>query len=260
MTPRLVLSTQSSSLSYYTRLISNPSVLKAGMGSTGGLFYLTADAGSSGTTSAIDLLKWVKECSKVSQIPGAEGANVYRATDSTGAGKAKPEWLVMWEINDASCLSTDHLKTAEMPGPGTPRRQDLFSVQSTYSIPSFSSADLRNETAANFIVAVIIVLDEALKAEYDAYYEEEHIGALMRVPGWRRTRRFVEARSDGSEPTRQGGEVKILQLHDYDPENYGIEGQEFKSATSTRWYKDMMANAVKSKDRRTYELCGFVEV
>jgi hypothetical protein len=226
------------------------------MESIQGLLYVTVDASSSDNTSAFEVLEYVKTCSKVGQVPGAVGAYVYRATDSAGAGAGKPAWLVMWEINNASF--TDYLETLEVPSPGTHNRLQHFYLQSTYAVPSFSSTDLHNKSATNYIVAVIIVLDEKLKAEYDKYYEEEHIGALMKVPGWRRTRRFVEVKGGGSETTRQGGEVQILQLHDYNPENYGIEGQEFKSATSTRWYKDMMINAVKAKDRRTYELCGFV--
>jgi len=223
------------------------------------LLYVTVDASNSNNTSAIEVLEWVQKCSSVGQVPGAVGAYVYHATDSDGAGAEKPAWLVMWETNSASFPATGYLKTLEVPSLGTLNRLQHFRLQSTYAAPSFSSTDLHNKSATNYIVAVIIVLDEKLKAEYDKYYEEEHIGALMKVPGWRRTRRFVEE-GGGSETMRQSGEVQILQLHDYDPENYGIEGQEFKSATSTQWYKDMMANAVKVKDRRTYELCGFVHV
>ncbi|KAJ9604472.1 hypothetical protein H2200_011308 [Cladophialophora chaetospira] len=220
-----------------------------------GLLYVTLDSGHSENVSPVDILDWVKERSGTNQIPEVEGAYIYRATGIAEPTPEKPEWLVMWEFENADTSTTNSLATIEMPNPGKVYRRDLFSLQSRYTAASFSRADLLKSRATNFIVAVIIVLNEELKAEYDKYYEEEHIGALRKVPGWRRTRRFVEIREDGNKRTRQG-EVQILQLHDYDPGNYGVGGQEFKEATSTSWYRKMMANAVKTKDRRTYELYG----
>lgn len=76
------------------------------------------------------------------------------------------------------------------------------------------------------------------------------MNALMKVPGWRRTRRFVTTGVPENE-------AECVAFHDYDPEN-GLGGDEFKHATTTEWYKDMMVNAVMSKDRRTFELYGVV--
>ena len=229
------------------------------MGSRSRLLYVTADIGSgSERTSTSDILKWVKEQSQALQISGTAGAYIYRATDTAESISENPLWLVMWEFNDPGFSPAEYAKTLEIPRPASLHRRDVFALQSTYSVQSFSSANLHNNGATNLIVAVVIMLDAALQPEYDRYYETEHIGALMKVPGWRRTRRYVEL-NDGNE-AGQNGEVKILQLHDYDPKNYGVGGTEFKQATGTGWYKDMMDRAVKKKDRRTYEFVGSVVV
>lgn len=230
------------------------------MADSRGLLFVTLDTSHKSSLSSVDIVKWVQEYSRLDATLGDSDAHVYCATDSDGVGLGEPSWLVMWEINDTSDIATRQLPPLGTSGPIIGHRQDLFAVQSTYSAPNFSGNDLRKESATNFIVAVVIMLNETLKAEYDKYYDEEHIDLIKQVPGWRRTRRFIEAPSNGSAASTRSGEVQILQLHDYDPENYGIEGQEFKSATSTTWYVDMMKNAVKSKDRRTYEHCGFVGV
>jgi hypothetical protein len=109
---------------------------------------------------------------------------------------------------------------------------------------TFSSLDFSNPP--NFLVAVFLFSDPAWKEEYDRYYTEEHMDAIARVPGWRRTRRLMNA-------GLSEGEVELAQFHDYDLDN-GLSSKEFSHATNTKWYKDMMANAVLSKDRRTYEL------
>lgn len=69
---------------------------------------------------------------------------------------------------------------------------------------------------------------------------------IVMVPGWRRTRRL-------SSEMLLEGKLELAQLHDYDLEN-GLWNKELAHATSTKSYKYMMANAVISKDRRTYEL------
>jgi hypothetical protein len=77
----------------------------------------------------------------------------------------------------------------------------------------------------HFLVAVIIRLHLGRKEELDRYYTEEHMDALMKVPGWRRTRRFVITGLPEDD-------AECVALHDYDLEN-GLGGEEFKHATTT---------------------------
>lgn len=109
--------------------------------------------------------------------------------------------------------------------------------------------DVGNEGQGNVMVAVFLNLKDGddKKAELDRWYREEHIEMLSKVPGWRRTRRFVTSSIE------QGAPVEYLALHEYSPKN-GLGGEEFKAATSTEWNKRIMTDVVKEKRRRVYEL------
>jgi len=211
------------------------------------LFYVTMR--SAATTTPTELLKLFKQ-PQFKLLNTIQNSYLYRAADLNGAGKGKPEWMMMYE------LATDESKPQQpimienksiISSPGIEiHRQGLYSLQTNKSSSTFPS--LNFDTAPNFLVAVFIRLHPGRKEEFDRYYAEEHMEALMKVPGWRRTRRFVTTGVPEDE-------AECVQLHDYDLEN-GLGGQQFKHATTTVWYEDMMVNAVMSKDRRTYELCG----
>jgi hypothetical protein len=213
------------------------------------LFYLTIHSAAS--TTPADLLKIFRP-SQFKSLSTIQRSYLYRATDLHGAGKGKPEWMMMYE------MATDESKPQQpitiesksiISDLGIEiHRQGLYSLQTSKSSSTFSALDFRTES--NFLVAVFIRLHSGWKEEYDRYYTEEHMDAVMKVPGWRRTRRLVTTglRDD---------EAECVQLHDYDLDN-GLSGEEFKYATTTKWYKNMMGNAVMSKDRRTYKLCCVV--
>jgi pimeloyl-ACP methyl ester carboxylesterase len=109
--------------------------------------------------------------------------------------------------------------------------------------------DVENEGEGNVMIAVALDLQpgEGKKEELDKWYREEHIDLLSRVPGWLRTRRFVTSSIDSKAP------IEYLALHEYAPKN-GLGGPEFKTATTTKWNQDIMANTVKEKRRRVYDL------
>jgi hypothetical protein len=211
------------------------------------LLYVTMQATAS--TTPANLLK-VFNPSNFESLSKSTGF-LYRANDIQGAGKGKPEWMMMYEmvaderkINQP--ITTESISTSD---PGIEiHRQGLYSLQASRSSQTFSSIDFN--TTPNFLVAVFLRLDPTWKEEYDQYYTEEHMDAIAKVPGWRRTRRLVNS-------GLPKGEVELAQFHDYDLDN-GLSSKEFTHATTTKWYKDMMANAVLSKDRRTYELHSVV--
>jgi hypothetical protein len=212
------------------------------------LLYVTLQAAANITPT--NLLK-ILNPSNFETLRTVTHSYLYRANDLQGAGKAKPEWMIMYE------MATDERKmqqsiTIESVSTSNPdikvHRQGVYSLHASRSSPTFSSLDF--STAPNYLVAVFLRLDPAKKEEYDRYYTEEHMDAIAKVPGWRRTRRFVNT-------GLSEGDVELAQLHDYDLDN-GLSSKEFTHATTTKWYKDMMANAVLSKDRRTYELLSIL--
>jgi pimeloyl-ACP methyl ester carboxylesterase len=111
--------------------------------------------------------------------------------------------------------------------------------------------EVQNEGESNVMVAVYLSLKEGEgKAEEVAkWYREEHVPLLSKVPGWRRTRRFVTSYLD----LQDGREKVYLALHDYAPQN-GLGGPEFKAATHTDWNSRIHETAIESKHIRTYSL------
>jgi len=109
--------------------------------------------------------------------------------------------------------------------------------------------NVEEEGRGNVMVAVFLELKDGkdMVAEVDRWYKEEHIDMLSKVPGWLRTRRFVTSSIDSKAP------LEYLSLHEYAPDN-GLAGEEFQAATSTPWHTKLMAEVVKKKQRRVYNL------
>lgn len=212
------------------------------------LFYVTMHAAPS--TTPANLVQLFHP-SRFTSLSAVTHGYLYRANDPQGVARGKPEWMIMYEM--AANESKPQLPiTIESITRSNPEikiyRRGLYSLQASRSSPKFPSLDFR--TTSNLLVAVFLCIDPVWKEEYGRYYTEEHMDAIAMVPGWRRTRRLLNTGLPDSE-------VELAQFHDYDLDN-GLSGQEFTHATSTKWYKDMMANAVLSKDRRTYELLSVI--
>ena len=111
--------------------------------------------------------------------------------------------------------------------------------------------DVQSEGEGNVLVAVYLSLKEGKDKEDELakWYREEHVPLLSKVPGWRRTRRFVTSYLD----LQDGREKVYLSLHEYAPQN-GLGGEEFKKATSTEWNDKIYKTVVNSKHRRVYDL------
>jgi pimeloyl-ACP methyl ester carboxylesterase len=112
---------------------------------------------------------------------------------------------------------------------------------------------VENEGEKNVMIAVSFALQEgeAKEEELRKWYEEEHVPLLQKVPGWRRTRRFVTSYLDlQSNSTLQ---KEFLALHEYAPQN-GLGGPEFQTATTTQWCDKIYKDVVKERKRRTYDL------
>ena len=212
------------------------------------LFYMTIQAAAN--TAPSNLLK-IFSPSNLGSLKTVTNSFLYRANDAQGAGREKPEWMVMYEMAPDDHMMQQPITIESIPNGNAAvkiHRQGMYSLQASRSSPTFSPLD--SGTIPNFLVAVFLRLDPAWTEEYDRYYTEEHMDAIARVPGWRRTRRLINSELPEDH-------VELAQFHDYDLNN-GLGSKEFTHATSTKWYKDMMANAVLSKDRRTYELFSAV--
>ncbi|KAJ4352052.1 uncharacterized protein N0V89_007398 [Didymosphaeria variabile] len=191
----------------------------------------------------------------------------YRANDlpvSSAGTQEQPEWMAIYDIDDMDYLTKDvYTRLRKAPVQSQRERDTMKQLHidrrfydavegDEWKADDFKSLeDVQNEGEGNVLVAVYLSLNdgEGKEEELAKWYREEHVPLLSKVPGWRRTRRFVTSYLD-----LQEGRGKVyLALHEYAPQN-GLGGPEFKKATSTEWNDKIYDSVVESKRRRVYNL------
>ncbi|KAF2175772.1 alpha/beta-hydrolase [Zopfia rhizophila CBS 207.26] len=187
----------------------------------------------------------------------------YRANDlENGTGNPeKPEWMAIYDISDMQMLTKDVYTRLRAPPVQSQRERDTIKqikvdrrfydcIEEVKLPDSKNLEDIENEREENVLVAVSLTLHPGNDKEIELakWYSEEHVPMLQKVPGWRRTRRFVTSAIEG-----EGKERVFLALHEYAPVN-GLGGKEFAEATTTAWNDRIYESVVKEKRRRTYDL------
>lgn len=129
-----------------------------------------------------------------------------------------------------------------------------YDLVGEWKVDSFKDLQkVENEGEQNVMIAVSFSLQdgEGNEGELKKWYDEEHVPLLQKVPGWRRTRRFVTSYLDIESGHKT--EKEYLALHEYAPEN-GLGGPEFQAAVTTKWCEKIYKDIVKERRRRVYDL------
>ncbi|EAW06826.1 putative alpha/beta hydrolase [Aspergillus clavatus NRRL 1] len=186
------------------------------------------------------------------RLPFVTNGFRYRATDGL-----EPEWVALYDITDMVELTRETYLALRCDGIKTPREKAtmaqiavdrrLYDLVDDQKVPDYRP--LENETdaasAGSVLIAVSVKVPADQEEELNRWYDEEHIAMLSRVPGWRRSRRFVTAAIDPNAPR------EYISLHEYAPKN-GLEGPEHNAAKSTPWSKRISEIAIEKK-RRVYQ-------
>lgn len=192
------------------------------------------------------------------RLPWIQNGFRYRATDLEGPGKGMPEWMAIYDIEDMAKLESEEYTRLRKPPVQSQRERDTMKkitvdrkffdfIESRESKEFTRLEDVNNEGQENVMIAVSLILHPGQKEELDKWYAEEHIDLISKVQGWRRTRRFKTSTLENKD------EIEYLALHEYASEN-GLEGEEFKAATTTPWCDKIWSEVVKVRGRRVYEL------
>lgn len=118
-------------------------------------------------------------------IPGFASATRYEATDG------EPRYLACYFLDDMAALQTpEYLRLKSDPGERTARMLDNVHGFTRYITDQISDtgAPAQEEPAALFVVAFAV--PEPDEADFEGWYEGEHVPLLMQVPGWLRVRRY----------------------------------------------------------------------
>jgi pimeloyl-ACP methyl ester carboxylesterase len=171
-----------------------------------------------------------------------------------------PQWMAIYDVTDMDSLAQEPYLRLREPPVKSAREQAAMAqisvVRKLYDfVESRASPDFRrleavdSEGQGNVIFAVALNLYPGAdkKAELDRWYRQEHIDMMAKVPGWRRTRRYVTSSVDSRSA------VEYLALHEFAPEN-GIGGPEFAATVETPWAKKVISEVVKGLKSRFYDL------
>ncbi|KAE8386809.1 Alpha/Beta hydrolase protein [Aspergillus alliaceus] len=189
------------------------------------------------------------------RLPFVTNGFRYRAVDGI-----EPEWLAPYDITDMVELTRETYLALRGDGVKTPREKatmaqiavdrrlyDLIDDQKSSAYTPLEEIP-DTEAAGSVLVSVLLTVpaDATKEEDLNRWYREEHIPMLARVPGWRRSRRFITSSIDPKAPR------EFLALHEYSSKN-GLEGPEHKAAMDTPWHNRIMSETVRDKKRRVYQ-------
>ncbi|PAV22525.1 hypothetical protein PNOK_0248200 [Pyrrhoderma noxium] len=126
----------------------------------------------------------------------------HTATRLIQADNRKPTWAAIYDISDIDFLKSDAY--TNLARTRSPREADLLGRiglldRRIYTLnesgPTTISPEFAGHTNGMALLPISFDVPPDFEAEFDRWYNEEHIALLSKVPGWLRTRRFILADS-----------------------------------------------------------------
>jgi hypothetical protein len=137
-------------------------------------------------------------------LPGFASATRYEALDG------EPRYLACYFLDDMAVLDTpEYQRLKTHPGERTERMLGNVLGFTRYLCDQISDTGPDGSDAHLYVVAFAV--PDADEPDFEAWYQDEHVGLLMRVPGWRRIRRYRVRR-----PGFAGPPWTHLALHEID--------------------------------------------
>ena len=206
-----------------------------------GLFYVYTEPGSVGEAEFHDWYDHEHGPARLA-VPGFGRAYRYRALD-----EEKPPWLALYELDRPDVIDSPEYKA--LSANASDRDKSVAAGLATLDRRVYEqiSEDGSPVGLAPVILAVAMSVPEGSEDDLAAWYTEEHIPMLLKVPGWRRIRRFRLTRAlDGPEPG------SFLSVHELaGPEV--LEDPGYRAAVSTPWRDQVVASALR-RERRVFGL------
>jgi len=178
------------------------------------------------------------------RLPFITSGDRYKAADGE-----RPEWSAVYDVTDLAWL--DKRIYTRLREERSQREKQVMGTFESLDRKIYRFVSTRGEFKgpAPLQLAASMRVNESDLDDFNKWYEEEHIGMLMKVPGWLCTRRFqmVVGGLKGMPPP---GQVECLAVHDYEAKN-GLGGPEHQAARETPWRNRIFEKLV-SNERRTW--------
>jgi hypothetical protein len=208
---------------------------------TAGLFYVYTDPGSVDEAEFHDWYDHEHGPARLT-VPGVRGAVRYRALDGE-----KPPWLALYELDRPDVL--DGPEYQALSARASDRDKSVAAGLATLDRRVYEQVSDDGPAAgrrAPVILSVALSVPAGSEDDLAAWYGDEHIPMLLKVPGWRRIRRFRLVRAmDAAAP-------EFLSVHELaGPEV--LEDPGYRAAISTPWRDRVVASALR-RERRVFAL------
>jgi hypothetical protein len=166
------------------------------------------------------------------RVPGIRTGHRYRALDG-----AAPTWLAWYE------LDTDALRgpAYEVARRRSPRERDVVRRLATLDRRVYELLDDAGVAGPAAPVVVCVALSTDDEPGLEAWYREEHVPLLHRLPGWYRTRRYRLLEGDGP---------ALLAFHEI-ADVALFDTPEYREATSTPARSAVMKDVTR-RERRVF--------
>lgn len=128
-------------------------------------------------------------------LPGFAGARRFRALSG------EPEYLAIYELDSLAALETDGYQELKR----TPSRLTGEMLAKVSGFTRFTCEQLSDDGDGGegaFLSAVAFAVPEDQTAEFDTWYETEHVPLLLEASDWLRVRRYRVISGDGGPWTR----------------------------------------------------------
>ena len=203
---------------------------------TAGLFYVYTEPGSVDEAEFHDWYDHEHGPARLT-VPGFRGARRYRALDDQ-----KPTWLALYDLDSPEIIDSPAYKA--LGAQASDRDRSVAAGLATLDRRVYEQISSDGSDPGPVILAVAMSVPASAEEDMAAWYAEEHIPMLLKVPGWRRIRTFRLRQSlDGPGPD-------FLALH----ELAGLEVLEepgYRVAASTPWRDQVVASALR-RERRVF--------
>lgn len=124
------------------------------------------------------------------RLDGFESATRYQAVQGS------PRYLAVYELSDLAVLDTDaYREIKDKPSERTARM--LANVTGFTRFTCELVADSGDSPPGRYLSVVAFTVPEADVAEFDDWYENEHVAALLKADDWLRVRRWRVRSGDG---------------------------------------------------------------
>jgi hypothetical protein len=206
-----------------------------------GLFYVYTEPGSVDEAEFHDWYDHEHGPARL-RVPGFRGAVRYQALDGE-----KPPWLALYELDRPDVIDSPGYRA--LGANASERDKSVAAGLATLDRRVYEQVSDDGSAAgrlAPVILSVALSVPEGSEGDLAAWYTEEHIPMLLKVPGWRRIRRFRLVRAmDAPGP-------EFLSVHELaGPEV--LEDPGYRAAISTPWRDRVVASALR-RERRVFGL------